>query len=102
MVADNYTEGSVPIDLQYRQMGYSHSTEVNISGGHLFGSVFGSGENGHVWEDARLNISGGEIGSETGTLIYSGNVYGSGRGVDHPHEHISETAGRCAATPRST
>ena len=94
MVADNYTEGGVAIDQQYRQMGYSHSTEVNISGGHLFGSVFGSGENGHVWEDSRLNISGGEIGSETSTLIYSGNVYGSGRGVDHPHEHISETAGK--------
>ena len=94
MVADNYTEDGVAIDQQYRQMGYSHSTEVNISGGHLFGSVFGSGENGHVWEDSRLNISGGEIGSETSTLIYSGNVYGSGRGVDHPHEHISETAGK--------
>jgi len=94
MVADNFTAGGVAIDLQYRQMGYSHSTEVNISGGHLFGSVFGSGENGHVWEDARVNISGGEIGSKTGTLIYSGNVYGSGRGVDHPHEYISETAGK--------
>ena len=94
MVADNHEESGVAINLQYRQMGYSHSTLVNISGGHLFGSVFGSGENGHVWEDSRLNISGGEIGSETSTLIYSGNVYGSGRGVDHPHEHISETAGK--------
>ena len=94
MVADNYTEDGVAIDEQYRQMGYSHSTEVNISGGHLYGSIFGSGENGHVWEDARLNISGGTIGSEESTLIYSGNVYGSGRGVDHPNGTISETAGK--------
>jgi len=94
MVADNFTQGGVAIDEQYRQMGYSHSTHVNISGGHMFGSVFGSGENGHVWEDSRINISGGEIGSETSNLIYSGNVYGSGRGVDHPHAHISETAGK--------
>ena len=94
MVADNYIEDGVPIDLQYRQMGYSHSTHVNISGGHMFGSIFGSGENGHVWEDSRINISGGEIGSETDALIYSGNVYGSGRGVDHPHAHVSETAGK--------
>ena len=94
MVADNFTEGGVAIDQQYRQMGYAHSSEVNISGGHLFGSVFGSGENGHVWSDARLNISGGEIGSATSTLIYDGNVYGSGRGVDHPHGTISETAGK--------
>ena len=94
MVADNYVEGGVAIDLQYRQMGYSHSTHVNITGGHMFGSIFGSGENGHVWEDSRINISGGEIGSETSDLIYCGNVYGSGRGVDHPHAHISETAGK--------
>ena len=94
MVADNFTQSGVAIDLQYRQMGYSHSTHVNISGGHLFGSVFGSGENGHVWEDSRINISGGEIGSQASTLIYSGNVYGSGRGVDHPNGTISETAGK--------
>ena len=94
MVADDYKEGDVAVDVQYKQMGYAHSTYVNISGGHIFGSVFGSGENGHVWEDARINISGGEIGSETSTLVYSGNVYGSGRGADHPHAHISETAGK--------
>ena len=94
MVADNYIEDGVAIDQQYRQMGYSHSTHVNISGGQLYGSVFGSGENGHVWEDTRINITGGTIGSEESTLIYSGNVYGSGRGVDHPHFHVSETAGK--------
>ncbi len=95
MVADTYTEDDQQVDIQYRQMGYTHSTHVDISGdGHLFGSVFGSGENGHVWEDTQINISGGEIGSEANTSIYAGNVYGSGRGVDHPHAQISETAGK--------
>lgn len=65
---------------------------ANISGGHMFGSIFGSGENGHVWENARLNISGGEIGSETGTLIYSGNVYGSGRGVASTNTEYRQAA----------
>ena len=99
MVADVYedtggTEHNE--DLQYRQMGYTHSTHVSISGNgtHIFGCVFGSGENGHVWEDAQINISGGEIGSSGNNSIYVGNVYGSGRGVDHPHAHISETAGK--------
>ena len=102
MVADNYVVGTDSVDIQYKQMGYSHSTEVNISGNaHIFGCVFGSGENGHVWEDAKINISGGQIGSDPtqyshpdSTTIYIGNVYGSGRGVDHPHAHISETAGK--------
>ena len=98
MVADDYEDPTTHehIDVQYRQMGYAYSTYVNISGDntHIFGSIFGSGENGHVWEDANINIIGGEIGSENSSLIYTGNVYGSGRGVDHPHQHISETAGK--------
>ncbi len=100
MVADDYIDpvSGQPVDVQYRQMGYSHSTHVSISGGHLFGSVFGSGENGHVWEDTRIDISGGEIGYQPNSsiFIYAGNVYGSGRGVDHPHSPtgISETAGK--------
>ena len=99
MVADDYTveegEEEVEVDLQYRQMGYSHTTHVNISDTpHIFGCVFGSGENGHVWEDAKVTISGGEIGSTDNTSKFVGNVYGSGRGVDHPHASISETAGK--------
>ena len=102
MVADNYEDPTThqQVDVQYRQMGYSHSTHVSISGNdtRVFGSVFGSGENGHVWEDTRIDISGGEIGYQTNssTFIYAGNVYGSGRGVDHPHSPtgISETAGK--------
>ena len=102
MVADIYEENGQQNtdDVQYRQMGYTHSTHVNISQAnenvptHIFGCVFGSGENGHVWQDAIINISGGQIGSEGNSSIYVGNVYGSGRGVDHPHAHISETAGK--------
>ncbi|MCR5849642.1 MAG: chitobiase/beta-hexosaminidase C-terminal domain-containing protein [Bacteroidaceae bacterium] len=98
MVADNYEVGGQQVDVQYRQMGYTHSTHVNISGNdtHIFGCVFGSGENGHVWENAIINISGGTIGSEGNTSKFVGNVYGSGRGVDHPHSPtgISETAGK--------
>ncbi len=102
MVADDYEDPTthLPVDVQYRQMGYSHSTHVSISGNdtRVFGSVFGSGENGHVWENTRIDISGGEIGYQpnSSTFIYAGNVYGSGRGVDHPHSPtgISETAGK--------
>ena len=99
MVADDYKVGQDSVDIQYRQMGYAHSTLINISNNpHIYGCVFGSGENGHVWEDARINIKGGQIGVPTGTQdsisTYVGNVYGSGRGVDHPHQHISETAGK--------
>ena len=54
---------------------------VNITGGHIFGSVFGGGEDGHVLGDVEMTISGGntKIGT-TGTSYVDGNIFGGGRG----------------------
>ncbi len=62
------------------------STVVSVTGGTIFGSVFGGGEDGHVFGDAEVNI-GQDAGKETliGTLGYSyvdGNVFGGGRGYN--------------------
>ena len=61
------------------------SAEVNINGGVVFGSVYGSGEDGHVLNNVVLNIS--ENNADTrpvigtfGTTTFDGNVFGSGRG----------------------
>ena len=54
---------------------------VNITGGHVFGSVFGGGEDGHVLGDVEMKISGDNtvIGT-TGTSYVDGNIFGGGRG----------------------
>ena len=70
------------------------------------GSVFGSGEDGHVLKDTYVNIFDGQIGGhDYGDFTpcadpYHGNVYGGGRGVDtyedseHPGTFVhSTTAG---------
>lgn len=67
------------------------------------GSVFGSGEDGHVLKDTYVNIHGGQIGGhDYGDLTpcndpYHGNVYGGGRGIDTyeqgGQQHYSVTAG---------
>ena len=54
--------------------------EVNITGGRIYGSVFGGGEDGHVLEDVTLNISGNAMIGTTGTSYVDGNVFGAGRG----------------------
>ena len=67
--------------------------EINISGGIIYGSVFGGGEDGHVQRDVDLTIEKGAdftIGSTTytngpiigtwGTSYVDGNVFGGGRG----------------------
>ena len=57
------------------------NTIVNISGGKIYGSVYGGGEDGHVLEKATTTISGDntKIGT-TGNTDYDGNVFGGGRG----------------------
>ena len=77
-----------------------NDVEVNISGGWIYGSVFGGGEDGHVMRDVTMNIGGNEVdntktdaevynalyaGSATkigtwGTSYVDGNVFGGGRG----------------------
>ena len=54
--------------------------EVNITGGRIYGSVFGGGEDGHVIEDVTVNISDNAMIGTTGTSYVDGNVFGAGRG----------------------
>ena len=57
------------------------STEVNVTGGWVYGSVFGGGEDGHVVGNAEVNISGADTKIGTlGTSYVDGNVFGGGRG----------------------
>ena len=58
--------------------------EVNITGGTIFGSIYGGGEDGHVKGDVVVNI---DTTATTKPLIgvwgdsdYDGNIFGGGRG----------------------
>ena len=58
--------------------------EVNITGGTIYGSVFGGGEDGHVHRDVTMTIgkedgTGPKIGT-WGTSYVDGNIFGGGRG----------------------
>ena len=62
--------------------------ELNITGGWIYGSVIGGGEDGHVLENVKVNISDDtnesahiqtKIGT-VGTTSLDGNVFGGGRG----------------------
>ena len=63
-----------------------NKTFVNVTGGIVYGSVFGGGEDGHVLEDATTTIEQASgktitIGS-TGESGADGNVFGGGRGSE--------------------
>ena len=54
--------------------------EVDISGGWIYGSAFGGGEDGHVLGDVRMTIRGDAKIGTWGTSYVDGNVFGGGRG----------------------
>ncbi len=92
----------------YSNRAYVYNTAVTIDDGsngkpYIKGSVFGSGENGHVEHNTVVTINGGTIGQNIASAFstidagagtaaekaaakrkydYIGNVYGGGRGVD--------------------
>ena len=102
-------EGTPAVDPNDR-MAWVYSTQVNIgtdgaiTGPHIKGSVYGSGENGHTFQNTELNVFSGTIGITTGATItndngtpddtsddisysgayypYRGNLYGGGCGTD--------------------
>ena len=90
-----YLFGAGKGDERSRFYNYTNtgSVEVEISGGIIYGSVFGGSEDGHVTGDIDLTIRKGDsftIGSTTytngpiigtwGTSYVDGNVFGAGRG----------------------
>ena len=59
-------------------------TFVTIEGGRIYGSIFGGGEDGHVFQNTTVTIgktdgTGPTIGTK-GTSYVDGNVFGGGRG----------------------
>ena len=57
---------------------------VNVTGGRIYGSVYGGGEDGHVLRNVTMTVgntdkTGPKIGTK-GTSYYDGHVFGGGRG----------------------
>ncbi len=85
------------------KLAWVNETEVTINGGQIKGSVYGGGENGHIYTDAAVNVHGGTIGIAEGEPIgsysganypYRGNVYGGGCGTDMYYSDRSKETGK--------
>ncbi len=57
-----------------------NNVRVTVTGGTIFGSVYGGGEDGHVEDNIKVNIGGTAFIGTWGTSYYDGNVFGGGRG----------------------
>ena len=80
----------------YDKVAWVYDTHVIIgtendatSGPRIWGSVYGSGENGHTYNDAEVTIKSGTIGDPTTYFENRGNVYGGGCGTDKYYSNSS-------------
>ena len=74
------------------------STTVNVTGGIIYGSVFGGGEDGHVLGNTAVNINNGAVIGTTGTSYVDGNVFGGGRGFSGEALTAGSTGGNATVT----
>ena len=81
----------------YDKVAWVYDTHVNIgdatSAPRIWGSVYGSGENGHTYHDAEVTISSGTIGDPGNYFENRGNVYGGGCGTDRYYSDPSKITG---------
>jgi len=77
--------------------GRTKETHVNISGGtdtHIYGSVYGGGEQAYTMENTNVTVSGGIIGSELPReddpekTRYNGSVFGGGKGIEEGYPYL--------------
>ena len=58
-------------------------TQGSETGPAIKGSIYGSGENGHTFNNAEVTVHSGTIGvTDDASYLYRGNVYGGGCGTD--------------------
>ena len=65
------------------------NARVTVTGGVIFGSVFGGSEDGNTLGDAKVNIGGDAWIGTWGTSYVDGNIFGAGRGFSG----VSQTSG---------
>ena len=86
-------------------------TEGSETGPQIKGTVYGSGENGHTYNNTVVTVNSGTIGIESGMPLlsngktcegaaypYRGNVYGGGCGTDTYPVTVTEGQGQSTVT----
>lgn len=77
-----YLFGGGKGDQRSRFRGYTNvdSVYVAVSGGRIYGSIFGGAEDGHVKGNVKVAVKPGAYIGMRGTSYVDGNVFGGGRG----------------------
>lgn len=69
------------------------NTEVEISGGIVYGSVLGGAEDGHVLGNTHVTVTSSPIIGTWGTSGVDGNIFGGGRGLSGKNQEAGNVVG---------
>ena len=70
-------------NMQYKTFNNVDSTTVTVSGGRIYGSIFGGSANGHVKGNTNVTVSGNPVVGTKGVSSWDGHVFGGGEGSGH-------------------
>ena len=82
----------------FKDMTNVGNVSVTVSGGKIYGSVFGGGEDGHVTGNVTVNIQDGAKIGTWGTSYVDGNIFGGGRGFTGEALLAGNVAGKITMT----
>lgn len=77
-------------DENYKKYCNLRQASLILSGGTIYGSVFGGGADCHVLENVYLLVGGNAVLGTNATTSFDGNIFGGGRN----YQHTNTTAGR--------
>ena len=85
MTGNIYGAGKGDPRVHFNKVTNVKEVEMEITGGIIYGSVYGGGEDGHVLRDVKMTIgkaddNTGPVIGTWGTTYVDGNVFGGGRG----------------------
>ena len=70
-------------NMQYKTFNNVVNTDVNVTNGRIYGSIFGGSANGHVKGNTNVTVSGNPVVGTKGVSSWDGHVFGGGEGSGH-------------------
>lgn len=75
-----------------------NNTSVTVSGGTIYGSIFGGGNDSHVLGDATIEVHTGAAIGTNGLSTWDGNIFGGGRNFLNTNHSNGRVAGNIDIT----
>ena len=82
----------------YKKYCNSNNTNIIITGGRIWGSIYGGGADNHVLGNVAINVSGDVNIGKDGLSTYDGNIFGGGQNLANKNHTNGRVGGNISIT----